>query len=129
MASFGRARRAPGSTGGFVRPFAALLAVSLVLLLLRDTSLVRSGSAAATELLVPVERVLGTVGSTFGNAWQAVVEIQSLRDDNQQLHSQVDQLPLENVQLREQAFSQAQAAQLAAVAKALPFRTLSASVI
>jgi rod shape-determining protein MreC len=105
------------------------MAVSLVLLLLRDTGFVRNGSAAATELLVPVERVLGTVGSTFGNAWQAVVEIESLRDDNKQLRSQVDQLTLENVQLREQTFAQAQAAQLASVAKSLPYKTLSAPVI
>src|SRR5947209_1615152 len=102
MASFGRARRAPGAAGGFFRPFAVLLAVSLLLLLLRDTGVVRSASAAATDVLVPVERVLGTVGSTFGNAWQAVAEIESLRDDNKTLRSQVDQLTLENVQLREQ---------------------------
>ena len=129
MATFGRARRAPGSQNAFLRPFGALLAVSLLLLVLRDTAFVRDGSAGATQLLVPVERVLGQIGSTVGNAWQAVAEIETLRTDNDQLRAQVDQLTLENIQLREQAFAQAQSAQLAAVAKALPYKTLSAPVI
>ena len=72
MASFGRARRAQGSGNAFLRPFAFLVAASLVLLLARDTGLVRAAAAGATELLVPVERVLGGVGSTFSHAWQAI---------------------------------------------------------
>src|SRR2546421_70568 len=66
MATFGRARRAPGSGNAFLRPFAGLLVVSLALLLLRDTAFVRSGATFVTELLVPAERVLGQVGSTVG---------------------------------------------------------------
>src|SRR2546428_6121964 len=126
MATFGRARRAPGSGNAFLRPFAALFAVSLLLLLLRDTTFVRAGATFVTELLVPAERVLGQVGSTAGGFWQAVAEIENLRTDNDSLKARVDQLTLENVQLREQAFQAQQAAQLADAAKALKLRTRSA---
>jgi rod shape-determining protein MreC len=128
MASFGKARRAQGGAT-FVRPFALLLAVSLALLLLRDTVAVRAASVFATELLVPVERVLGGVGSGVSGFWQAIAEIDTLRSDKDALQAQVDRLALENVQLREQAFQAQQAAQLAATAKALEFETLSAPVV
>jgi len=129
MASFGRARRAQGSGNAFLRPFAFLVAASLVLLLARDTGLVRAAATGATELLVPVERVLGGVGSTFSHAWQAVTEIETLRSDNAALRADNDALTLENVRLREQLFIQQQGVELAAVAKALPFKTLPAPVI
>src|SRR5437868_2586588 len=129
MASFGRARRAQGSGNAFLRPFAFLVAASLVLLLARDTGLVRAAATGATELLVPVERVLGGVGSTFSHAWQAVTEIETLRGDNAALRADNDALTLENVRLREQLFIQQQGVELAAVAKALPFKTLPAPVI
>jgi len=112
MASFGRARRAPGAGNAFIRPFAALLLVSLALLLLRDTAFVRAGATFVTELLVPAERVLGQVGSTAGGFWQAIAEIENLRSDNDTLKARVDQLTLENVQLREQAFQAQQAMRL-----------------
>jgi len=113
MASFGRARRAQGSGNAFLRPFAFLVAASLVLLLARDTGLVRAAAAGATELLVPVERVLGGVGSTFSHAWQAVTEIETLRGDNAALRADNDALTLENVRLREQLFIQQQGVELA----------------
>src|SRR6266513_1994224 len=129
MATFGRARRAPGSGNAFLRPFAALFVVSLALLLLRDTSFVRAGATFVTELLVPAERVLGQVGSTAGGYWQAIAEIENLRTDNDSLKARVDQLTLENVQLREQAFQAQQGMQLAEAAKALKLQTQSAPVI
>jgi rod shape-determining protein MreC len=129
MATFGRARRAQGSGSAFFRPFAALVAVSLALLILRDTAVVRSGATFVTQLLVPAERVLGQVGSTAGGFWQAIAEIENLRTDRDALKSRNDQLTLENVQLREMAFQAQQAAQLAAAAKALKLETVSAPVI
>src|SRR6266852_7304611 len=103
MATFGRARRAPGSGNAFLRPFAGLFVVSLALLLLCDTTFVRAGATFVTELLVPAERVLGQVGSTAGGFWQAIAEIETLRTDNDALKAKVDQLTLENVKLREQS--------------------------
>src|SRR5205807_8709033 len=104
MATFGRARRAPGSGNAFLRPFAGLLVVSLALLLLRDTTFVRAGATFVTELLVPSERVLGLVGSTAGGLWQAIAEIENLLTVNVALIEKFAQLTLENVQLREQSF-------------------------
>jgi rod shape-determining protein MreC len=129
MATFGRARRAPGSGNTFLRPFAALFVVSLALLLLRDTGFIRAGATFVTELLVPAERVLGQVGSTAGGFWQAIAEIENLRTDNDTLKAKVDQLTLENIQLREQTFQAQQAMQLAEAAKALKLQTKSAPVI
>src|SRR5438445_13723275 len=119
MATFGRARRAPGSGNAFLRPFAALLLVSLALLVLRDTSFVRAGATFLTELLVPAERVLGQVGSTTGGFWQAIAELDNLRTDNDPLKAEVDRLTLANVQLREQALQAEQAMQLPAAAHPL----------
>src|SRR5437763_16169289 len=125
MATFGRARRAPGSGNAFLRPFAVLFVVSLALLLLRDTTFVRAGATRVTELLVPAERVLGEVGSTAGGFWQAIAEIENLRSGNDTLKAKVDQLPLENVQLREQSFQALQSAELADDAQALKLRQQS----
>src|SRR5437868_14924659 len=119
MASFGRARRAPGSGNAFLRPFAGLLVVSLALLLLRETAFVRSGATFVTELLVPAVRVLAQVGSTAGGFWQAIAEIENLRPDNETLKAKVDDLKLENVQLREQSFQALHSAQLAEAIQAL----------
>src|SRR3989449_2417462 len=129
MATFGRARRVPGSGNAFLRPFAVLFVVSLALLLLRDTTFVRAGATFVTELLVPAERVLGQVGSTAGGFWQAIAEIENLRTDNDTLKSRVDQLTLENVQLREQAFQAQQAMRLPGAPKKLQPATQSAPVI
>src|SRR2546423_15432051 len=127
MATFGRARRAPGNA--FIRPFAVLFAVSLALLLLRDTTFVRSGATFVTELLVPAERVLGQVGSTAGGLWQAIAEIENLPADNDTLKAKVDELTLENVQLPEQSFHALQSAQPAEAAQAAQLQTPSAPVI
>src|SRR2546428_9320858 len=129
MATFGRARRAQSGSNAFARPFLALFALSLALLLLRDTAVIRNVATHATEVLVPVERVLGQVGTSAGRFWQAIAEIERLRSDNDALRAQNDRLTLENVQLREQAFAAQQAAQLAVVAKTLPYKTVSAPVI
>ena len=129
MATFGRARRAQGGGNAFVRPLAFLLTVSLALLLLRDTAAIRGVSIFATEFLVPAERVLGAVGSSVSGFWQSIAEIENLRSDNKDLHAQVDRLALENVQLREQAFQSQQAAQLAAAAKGLQYKTVAGPVI
>src|SRR4029077_20411807 len=129
MATFGRARRAPGAGNTFLRPFAALFVVSLALLLLRDTTFVRAGAPLVTELLVPAVQVLGQVGSKAGGFWQAIADIENLRTDNDALKARVDQLTIENVQLREQAFQTQQAMQLAEAAKALKLQTQSAPVI
>src|SRR5919198_3042940 len=129
MATFGRARRAPGSGNAFLRPFAALFLVSLALLVLRDTAFVRAGATSVTELLVPAERALGQVGSAAGGVWQAISEIENLRTDNDSLKARVDQLTLENIQLREQAFQAQLAMQLAEAARALKLQTQTAPVI
>src|SRR5256886_6385965 len=129
MATFGKARRAQGGGSAFLRPFGSLLTFSLPLLLLRDTAAVRGVSIFATEFLVPAERVLGAVGSSVSGFWQSIAEIENLRSDNKDLHAQVDRLALENVQLREQAFQAQQAAQLAAAAKGLQYKTVAGPVI
>src|SRR5204862_473258 len=97
--------------------------------LLRDPAVVRGAAAGAPALLVPVERVLGAIGAPVSHAWPAVTEIETLRSDDAALRAENDRLTLENVQLQEQAFSARQAAQLAAAAKALSFKTVSAPVI
>ena len=129
MASFGRARRVQTGGNAFARPFTFLIVLSLALLLLRDTVVVRGASSFATDLLTPIERVLGQAGSAAERVWQSIAAIETLRSDNDALRADNERLKLENVQLREQAFAAQQAAQLAAVAKALPFKTVNAPVI
>ena len=126
MASFGRARRAQA---GFFRPFAILLAISLVLLLSRNSEPVRQLATGATQLLVPIQRVLADVGVTSNRFVQAITEIQRLRTEDAALRADVDRLTLENVQLREAAFAAQQAAKLGEVAKTLKYETVAAPVI
>jgi rod shape-determining protein MreC len=126
MASFGRSRRAQTS---FVRPFAALLVVSFLLLVARNSDPVRGAAVFATQLLVPVQRVLADAGITSNRFVQAISEIETLRADNAALRTEVDRLTLENVQLREAAFAAQQAAKLGDIAKTLPFETVAAPVI
>jgi rod shape-determining protein MreC len=129
VATFGRTRRSTGVSGAVARPFTLLLAASLVLLLARDTAVVRGASTFATELLVPVERVLGQLGAPVSRAWQAISEIETLRTDNASLRAQVDRLTLDNVQLTEQLIAAQQAAKLGATAAKLPFKTVQGPVI
>src|SRR5256712_10162896 len=129
MASFGRINRRTQSPS-FVRPFILLFVTSLLLLLLRNTEVVRVASTVATEGLVPVQRVLADVGASANRIGQAIGEIDRLRTDNGALRQQVDQLTLENVRLRERAFAAEQATQLAPVAcpvyfASIPLRVLS----
>ena len=126
MASFGRARR---TQAGFFRPFAILLAISLVLLLSRNSEPVRQLATGATQLLVPIQRVLADVGVTSNRFVQAITEIQRLRSEDAALRADVDRLTLENVQLREAAFAAQQAAKLGEVAKTLKYETVAAPVI
>jgi len=126
MASFGRARR---TQAGFFRPFAILLAISLVLLLSRNSEPVRQLATGATQLLVPIQRVLADVGVTSNRFVQAITEIQRLRTEDAALRADVDRLTLENVQLREAAFAAQQAAKLGEVAKTLKYETVAAPVI
>ena len=126
MASFGRARR---TQAGFFRPFAILLAISLVLLLSRNSEPVRQIATGATQLLVPIQRVLADVGVTSNRFVQAITEIQRLRTEDAALRADVDRLTLENVQLREAAFAAQQAAKLGEVAKTLKYETVAAPVI
>ena len=129
MATFGRTRRSTSASGAVVRPFAFLLAASLILLLARDTAVIHSASTFATELLIPVERVLGEIGAPVSRAWQAVAEIERLRSDNESLRTQVDRLTLDNVRLTEQVIAAEQAAKLNAAAATLPFKTVQAPVV
>ena len=126
MASFGRARR---SQTGFLRSFAALFVVSALLLMLRNTDPVRGASTFATQLLIPVQRVIADAGSTGNRFFQAVSDIETLRADNAALKAENERLTLENVQLREAAFQAQQAAKLTEVAKTLSFESVPATVI
>src|SRR3989442_55594 len=66
MASFGRINRRTQSPS-FVRPFILLFVTSLLLLLLRNTQVVRVASTVATEGLVPVQGVVGRVSEVGAN--------------------------------------------------------------
>ncbi|HEY3218261.1 MAG TPA: rod shape-determining protein MreC [Candidatus Limnocylindria bacterium] len=126
MASFGRSRRAQTSV---LRPFIALLVVSAILLAARNSDPVRGAAVFATQLLVPVQRVLADAGITSNRFVQAITEIETLRADNAALRTEVDRLTLENVRLREAAFAAQQAAKLGDIAKTIPFQTVAAPVI
>jgi rod shape-determining protein MreC len=126
MASFGRARR---QQTGFLRSFAALFLISALLLLLRNSDPVRGASTFATQLLVPVQRVLADAGIAGNRFVQAISEIESLRADNATLRAENERLTLENVQLREAAFAAQQAAKLSEIAKTLSFESVPATVI
>src|SRR5438105_533991 len=128
MASFGRINRR-AQNPSFIRPFIVLLLVSVLLLALRNTEIVRGASTVATEILVPVQRVMADVGAAANRIGEALGEIDRLRTDNATLRQQVDQLTLENVQLRERAFAAEQAAQLQTAARTLKFESVIAPVI
>lgn len=126
MASFGRARR---TQGGVLRPFALLVLVSLVLLGLRNTDVVRGSSTFLTQLLVPVQRVLADVGSAGDRFASAISQIDQLRDDNSRLQTENNRLTLENVRLREQAIAGQQAEKLLSLQRTIPFESVPAPVI
>jgi len=126
MASFGRARR---TQSGVLRPFALLVVVSLALLALRNTDVVRESSTFVTQLLVPVQRVLADVGAAGDRFASAISQIDRLRDDNFRLQTENDRLTLENVRLREQAIVGQQAQRLLALQRTVPFESVPAPVI
>ncbi len=127
MATLGRARRSAPNAA--LRTFAALLAVSLLLLVFRGSPPVRAGATAATQLLVPLQRVLADTGISVNRFVVAIGEIETLRVDNARLRSEVDRLQVENVRLREQLVASEQAKRLAATARSLPYETAPAAVI
>lgn len=126
MASFGRARR---TQGGVLRPFALLVVVSLLLLGLRNTDVVRGSSTFLTQLLVPVQEVLAGVGAAGDRFASAIAQIDQLRDDNARLQTENDRLTLDNVRLREQAIAGQQAERLLALQRNVPFESVPAPVI
>ena len=126
MASFGSRRKAQGS---FARSFAFVFLISALLLVARNSDPVKGAATFATQLLVPVQRVLADAGITSNRFVQAITEIERLRADNAQLRAEVDRLTIENVQLREAAFAAQQAARLGAIAKTLSFESVPAPVI
>ena len=126
MASFGRARR---TQSGVLRPFALLVFVSVLLLALRNTDVVRGSSTFVTQLLVPVQRVLADVGAAGDRFASAISQIDRLRDDNSRLQTENDRLTLENVRLREQAIVGQQAERLLALQRTVPYESVPAPVI
>ena len=126
MASFGRARRTQSSV---LRPFALLVVVSLLLLALRNTDVVRGSSTFVTQLLVPVQRVLADVGAAGDRFASAIASIDQLRADHARLQTENDRLVLENVRLREQAIVGQQAERLLALQRSIPFESVPAPVI
>src|SRR6266852_4969429 len=126
MASFGRARR---TQNGVLRPFALLVVVSLLLLVARNTDVVRASSTFLTQLLVPVQRVLADVGAAGDRFASAISQIDRLRDDNSRLQTEHDRLTLENVRLREPAIVGQQAERLQTLQRTIPFESVPAQVI
>jgi rod shape-determining protein MreC len=126
VASFGRARR---TQGGVLRPFALLVVVSLLLLGLRNTDVVRGSSTFLTQLLVPVQQVLAGVGAAGDRFASAIAQIDQLRDANSRLLTDNERLTLENVRLREQAIAGQQAERLLVLQRAVPFESVPAPVI
>ena len=126
MASFGRARRTQGSV---LRPFVLLVVVSVLLLGLRNTDVVRGSSTFLTQLLIPVQQVLASVGAAGDRFASAIAQIDQLRDDNARLQTENDRLTLDNVRLREQAIAGQQAERLLALQRNVPFESVPAPVI
>ena len=127
MAALGRSRTR--ARGGALRPFLFLFTLSLVILLTRNTDVIRAVSSGATTAIVPVQSALAGLGAGVDRMVQATLEIERLRSDNARLREENERLTLESVRLREQAIAQHQQAKLDATARALPYETVSAPVI
>lgn len=126
LGGLGRARR---SSGGALRPFLILTAVSVVLLLARNADPVRATASTGTQLLVPLERVLADAGASVGRFTRAITEIEFLRNDNSRLRGDVDRLTLENVRLREDAVAARQSVRLGAATVAVSLPSIQAAVV
>lgn len=119
------ARRAPP----VLRHFGALFAVSLALLIARDTGPVLTAQAVAAQGLVPIQRAMTDLTQTASALWAAIDEIDRLRADNVRLRAAADALTLENVRLRERAIQAEQLAKLGAMAETIDRPAVSARVI
>jgi rod shape-determining protein MreC len=128
MATLGRSRgRARG--GGALPTFLVLFALSLAILVARNTDLVRSASSGATAAIVPVQTALASLGAGLGRVGEAAADLDRLRTDNSRLREENERLTLENARLRERAVAAEQQAKLDATARAVPYETVSAPVI
>ena len=128
MSAIGRRHRS-GARPGALRPFVGLLAISLLLLALRNWDPVRATSSFATALLVPAQRVLADAGNSADRFFTAIGEIERLRADNARLREDNDRLTLDNVRLREQAVAAQLATKLDAVSRALPYESIASAVV
>ena len=131
MAALGRVRteRSGRSDSGVLRQFTLLFVIALALLVARNTAPVRDAATAVTSALVPLERALAQAGTGIGSFGESISEIQRLRADNTRMRSEIDQLTIENVRLRERAIAAQQATKLEIAARAIPFETVAAPVI
>jgi len=127
MASLGRARTRRSNS--VVRPFAALFAVSILLLLFRSVDAVQGAATIGTQILVPVQSALAATGVSASRLFQAVGDIDKIRAENADLRAANDRLTLANAQLAEAAVAAQQGAKLAAAQGQLPFKTVAAPVI
>ena len=127
MATLGRTRTRRSNSVG--RPFAVLLAVSLLLLLFRSVEGVQAIATLGTQVLVPVQRALAETGVTTNRFFQAVGDIDRLRAENGDLRAANDRLTLENARLSEAAIAAQQGAKLEAAQRALTYKTVTAPVI
>lgn len=127
MATLGRPRNRSGS--GVLRPFLFLFTLSLLILLSRNTDVLRTAASGATAVLVPVQTALTELGTRADRIVEATVQIDRLRTDNAALREENERLLLENARLAEQAAAAAQQASLDATARALPYESVSAPVI
>ncbi len=119
------ARKAPSA----LRPFGALFAIALLLLLARDTAPVVVAQSVAARLLIPIERAISDAGEGAARFFDTIAEIDRLRAENASLRAQVESLTLENVRLRELTLASQQQANLAKIARELPYQTWAAEVI
>lgn len=127
MATLGRSRNRSGS--GALRPFLFLFTLSLLILLSRNTDVLKTVASGATAVLVPVQTALTELGTRADRIVEATVQIDRLRTDNAALREENQRLLLENARLAEQAAAAAQQAKLDATARALPYESMSAPVI
>jgi rod shape-determining protein MreC len=127
MAAYGRTRvRRTNSVG---RPFAALFAIALLLLLFRSVGVVQAVAVVGTQVLVPIQRALAETGITTNRFFQAVGDLDRLRSDNADLRAANDRLTLENARLSEAVIAARQGAKLDAAQRAIPYKTITAPVI
>lgn len=119
------ARRAPRHA----RTFFVLFAISLALLVARDSAPVRAAQALAAQSLVPIHRFVADIGATTSRFFAAIEEIDRLRAENVRLRAELEALTVENVRLRERAIAAEQAAKLQRQAQEIGLPSVPAQVI